>query len=67
MMVPGVAGPLDGVRVVEITTTWSGPMAGCLLADFGAEVIRVEHPVGDIGRKVGPRFPGTDESVFSRQ
>ena len=48
----GIAGPLEGVRVVEATTTWAGPMAGCLLADFGASVIKVEHPDGEIIRKL---------------
>ncbi|MEZ5550030.1 MAG: CaiB/BaiF CoA-transferase family protein [Pseudomonadales bacterium] len=56
-------GPLEKVKVIEITTTWAGPMAGCILADFGAEVIRVEHPDGDVTRRIGYRFPGTDESV----
>jgi crotonobetainyl-CoA:carnitine CoA-transferase CaiB-like acyl-CoA transferase len=46
-------GPLDGVVVVEATTTWAGPMAGCVLADFGATVIKVEHPDGEVMR----RFP----------
>jgi len=58
------SGPLEGVRVVEVTTTWSGPMAGCILADFGAEVIRVEHPVGDVSRHVGQRFPGSNEPIL---
>lgn len=58
------SGPLDGVRVIEVTTTWSGPMAGCILADFGAEVIRVEHPSGDVTRRFGFQFPGSNESVL---
>jgi formyl-CoA transferase len=53
-------GPLAGLRVVEITTTWAGPICGCLLADFGADVIKVEHPEGEIARRVPPHLPGTD-------
>ncbi len=34
-----LTGPLHGVTVIEATTTWAGPMAGCVLADFGATVI----------------------------
>jgi len=50
-------GPLDGVIVVEITTTWAGPMAACLLADLGATVIKVEHPEGDVTRVLPPTLP----------
>ncbi|MCH7600408.1 MAG: CoA transferase [Myxococcales bacterium] len=53
-------GPLAGVRVLEATTTWAGPMCGCVLADFGAEVTKVELPQGEISRRLPPFLPGTD-------
>jgi formyl-CoA transferase len=53
-------GPLAGVRVVEATTTWAGPMCGCLLADFGADVVKVEHPDGEIARRSPPFLPGIE-------
>ncbi len=46
------------LRVVELTTTWAGPMGGCMLADFGADVIKVEHPRGEIARRSPPFLPG---------
>jgi len=53
-------GPLHGVRVLEATTTWAGPMCGCLLADFGADVVKVEDPRGEVARRSPPFLPGTD-------
>ncbi len=53
-------GPLEGVVVIEATTTWAGPMAGCLLADFGATVIKVEHPAGEICRILPPSLPDSE-------
>lgn len=48
------AGPLAGIRVVDLSAVYSGPMAGALLADQGADVVKVEKPGGDICRRIGP-------------
>src|SRR5689334_14016209 len=40
-----MAGPMDGVRVLEVAQWWFVPAAGAILADWGAEVIKIEHPV----------------------
>ena len=42
--------PLDGIKVVEIASFVAVPAAGALLADMGAEVIKVEVPWGEIYR-----------------
>ena len=55
-----IPGPLSGVRVLEATTTWAGPMCAAVLADLGADVIKVEIPSGDVGRAIQPNLPGTD-------
>ncbi len=47
---------LDGVTVVDLTTSIAGPYATMLLSDFGAEVIKVERPEGDDARHWGPPF-----------
>jgi formyl-CoA transferase len=49
-----IRGPLHGVRVLEATTSWAGPMCGCLLADLGADVIKVEEPGGEVTRRLPP-------------
>ena len=46
-------GPLEGTRVIDIATLFAGPMAATLLADYGASVIKVEHPRGDPVRNHG--------------
>jgi crotonobetainyl-CoA:carnitine CoA-transferase CaiB-like acyl-CoA transferase len=54
----GPTGPLAGYRVLEMGSTVAGPFCGRLLADFGAEVIKVEPAEGDPVRTMGKRFHG---------
>jgi formyl-CoA transferase len=58
-----IPGPLNGVIVLEATTTWAGPMVGCILADFGATVIKVEHPQGEIIRRLPPLLPDSNLTI----
>jgi crotonobetainyl-CoA:carnitine CoA-transferase CaiB-like acyl-CoA transferase len=62
-----MAGPLHGVRVLELARILAGPWAGQLLADLGADVIKVERPgAGDDTRHWGPPFvAGTDGERLS--
>jgi formyl-CoA transferase len=61
------SGPLAGIRVIELTTTWAGPMCGCLLADMGADVIKVEHPQGEVARRAPPALPETEPPLSFMQ
>ncbi len=54
--------PLSGIRVIEVGNLIAAPYAGMMLADLGAEVIKIEPPEGDLGRRFGPWRNG--ESVF---
>jgi crotonobetainyl-CoA:carnitine CoA-transferase CaiB-like acyl-CoA transferase len=54
----GERGPLAGYRVLEMGSTVAGPFCGRLLADFGAEVIKIEDADGDPVRTMGKRFHG---------
>ncbi len=62
----GPRGPLDGVTVLAVEQYGAGPFGSMLLADLGADVIKIENPAdgGDVGRHVGPHFFGKDDSHF---
>ena len=59
------AGPLSGLRVVDMATVVAGPGAARLFADFGADVIKVEAPSGDSVRRLGWRPPGGEGDTDS--
>src|SRR5204863_8305636 len=59
----GVSGPLEGVRVLDLSRLLPGAYATGLLGDLGAEVVKVEQPGGDPMRHFAPRLHGT--SAFS--
>ena len=51
-------GPLDDIRVLELGSTVAGPFCARLLADFGADVVKIEVPEGDPVRSFGKRHDG---------
>lgn len=55
---------LAGVRVVDLTRMLAGPYATMLLADMGAEVVKVEGPEGDPMRRMGPPFEADGRSPY---
>ncbi|BBK41076.1 CoA transferase [Allostella vacuolata] len=57
-------GPLDGVRILDLTTVLMGPYATTILGDMGADVVKVESPQGDIIRQVGPSRSGEMGGMF---
>lgn len=63
-----MAAPLAGVRVLELARILAGPWAGQVLADLGAEVVKVESPAGDDTRHWGPPFianaDGTQDAAY---
>ena len=60
-----MAGPLDGVKVIDLTSMISGPLATMMLADQGADVIKVEPPHGDHSRRVATRRGGFSASFLN--
>ncbi len=51
-------GPLSGIRVLDISTVYAAPITAMLLGDYGADVIKVEHPRGDPARSHGANKDG---------
>ena len=61
----GLTGPIAGVRVLDLSRVLAGPYAAMVLADLGADVVKVERPgAGDDTRHWGPPFHGDDAAYF---
>ena len=62
----GMDFPLEGVRVLDLSRVFAGPLCGQVLADFGAEVIKIEHPGrGDDTRDWGMRIGATETTYYN--
>ena len=59
-----MSGPLEGVRVVELAHIMAGPVCGLMLADMGADVVKVERPEGDDSRRFLPPEIGGESAAF---
>ncbi|MCX7142026.1 MAG: CoA transferase [Proteobacteria bacterium] len=58
--------PLEGVKVLDLSHALAGPFCSTMLADYGAEVIKIEPPgLGDIARAWGAPMPGGDTDYFA--
>ncbi|MFG1359160.1 CaiB/BaiF CoA transferase family protein [Xanthobacter pseudotagetidis] len=62
--VSGLAGALDGLRVLDFSQIGAGPTCSMYLADLGADVVKVEPPGGDVGRALAPPWYGSEAAIF---
>ncbi len=58
-MISSENAPLEGIRVLDAATLFAGPLMAAFLGDFGADVIKIEHPQGDSARHHGVAKAGT--------
>ncbi len=56
--------PLDDIKVLDLSHALAGPFCSTMLADFGAQVIKLEPPAGDLARAWGAPMPGDDTAYF---
>jgi crotonobetainyl-CoA:carnitine CoA-transferase CaiB-like acyl-CoA transferase len=64
-MIDGPSGPLQGLRIIDVTHALAGPFGAMFLADLGADVIKVESPEGDMTRFGGPWTRDDEERSYS--